>query len=93
MDNALNAAMENKIFNIYVRYRGDIGEAQKITKYIKDNNRFITWFAVHPQIVELNKKRIFSTDLYISHLDDILEEYPQRSFRSPTLNMIEGFEG
>jgi hypothetical protein len=91
----LNAAMENKIFNMYVRYCGNIGEAQKITKYIKDNDRLGTWFGVHPQIIELNKKRIlsYSTDLYIKHLDDILEEYPQSIFKLPSLDWIESFEG
>ncbi len=88
----LNAAMENKILNMYVRDCGDIGEAQKITKYIKDNNKLVTWFAVQPQIVELNQKRLFfNTDLYIRHLDDILEEYPQGTFRLPSLDWIESF--
>jgi hypothetical protein len=90
----LNATMENKILNIYVRECGNIGQAQFITKYIKENNRLGTWFALYPQIVELNKKRLFyDIDLYIRQLDNILEEYPQSMFRLQTVEWVERFEG
>jgi hypothetical protein len=92
-NNALVAAMENKVFNMYIIYREDVGEAQNITKYIKDNNRLATWFAVHPQIVELNKKMIVNTELYIRHLDNILEELPKSCFRLPSLDDIDDIQG
>ena len=79
--------------NMYIKYRGNVGEAQNITKYIKDNNRLVTWFAVHPQIVELNKKMIVNTEFYIRHLDDILEEYPKNAFRLPSLDFMDNFQG
>jgi hypothetical protein len=88
---ALIASMENKIFNMYIQFGFSVGDSQQIAKYIKDNNRLKTWFAVEPQIIELNNKRIVNINTYMRFLDDILEEYPENMFKAPTWEMLDNF--
>lgn len=94
MNSAVEAAMKNKIFNIFITFGFDVGRSQELAKYVADNNRLKTFFAVIPQIKSLNSKyRISYLDItkYTDLLDSILEEYPENMFVAPSLEELGSF--